>query len=122
MYTQSSVNKEHGTGKLVTLNVNLDSLDSIRKFMKMVYSVITPKCYELPGRLKIYGAKERNNRATLFTIPKQLLQFIFGEDAEIPDPDSVAITYYFDKNILRKTEENGREEIFILMKISKKSS
>ena len=119
-YTHTNEENKDIIAKSITVSCNLDSLDSIRKFMKTVYTTITPKCYALSGRLKVYGNKERNNRATLFTIPKQLLQYIFGDDVDIPDPDNIDITYYFDKNILRKTEDKDKEEIFILMKITKK--
>lgn len=100
-------------------NCNLDSVDSVYEFIKRVYSAITPKCASFPGRLRNYGARDRNNVASFLTLPKAMRDYIFGNEI-IPEPDDYEVKYFCDKNLLKRTDLNGKEEIFLLVKIIKK--
>lgn len=99
-------------------NCNLDSVDSVYELIKKVYGAITPKCASFPGRVRNYTVRDRKSITTFLTMPKAMRDYLFGLD-EVPEVDEFEITYFCDKNMLKK-EVNGKEEIFMLVKIIKK--
>lgn len=109
--------------KSVMFTCNLDSLDSISEFIRKVYTTVTPKCTSFKARIRRYGTKEQNNIVHMVTMPKLLIDFLFGPITSKMDfnNDSLDISFFFDNNILKKTDKiNKKDEMFILMKIVKK--
>lgn len=105
--------------KSVMFTCNLDSLDSISEFIKKVYTTVTPKTTAYKARIRRYGTKEQNNVVHMVTMPKLLIDTLFGPSRiDFNNGKNLDITFFFDNNILKKTDKlNSRDEMYILMKV-----
>jgi hypothetical protein len=118
-------NRGNDEKKSIMFSCNLDSIDSVSEFIRKVYSAITPKCSDFKSRIRRYGDKRSNNIVIFLTMPKAFINLLFTpeEQKSIHLRDNIDIHYFFDKNILKKTDKlSGKEEIFVLMKIVKNKS
>ena|SRR3982750_1496102 len=115
--------------KSMMFTANLDSLDSISELVKKVYATVTPRCMEFPARIRRYGTERRKNVSHFVTLPKVFVDYIFG-GGSIASPtiptqninmEKFDVTFFYDKNLLKKTDRN-KEEMFILMKVTKKNN
>lgn len=114
--------------KSMMFTANLDSMDSMAELIKKVYATVTPRCMEFPARIRRYGTVRRNNVSHFVTLPKIFVDYIFGSGQitpHLPEPpvnmEKFDVTFFYDKNLLKKTDRN-KEEMFILMKVTKKNN
>jgi hypothetical protein len=124
----SSLPSSQSQNKSMMFTANLDSLDSISELVKKVYATVTPRCIEFPARIRRYGTERRKNVSHFVTLPKVFVDYIFG-GGSIASPiptnninmEKFDVTFFYDKNLLKKSDRN-KEEMFILMKVTKKNN
>ena len=116
----SSNNDQPNKNRSIMFTCNPDSLDSISELVKKVYATVTPRCIQFDARLRKYGTKRRKTLSYFITFPKVFIDYIFGTSFEDLDVNRFNIVFFYDKNLLKKTDRNNKEEMFILMKLTKK--